>query len=278
MTIRNSGILGLFVASMLLLPVHGQASHEGFGTYEDWSSSPTIPGKRWRGSESFGAQEVKRGVRWGKLVMRFRREGETSSDSGTNISSNFLNLTNPTAVDQMKVDFRVNSLTLTGCTANPSPSLARPARLQLARFNDGTSPAAGDKTGDHVAWIEASRDSNTADPPGVLRVSGHLIRCTNPTCSTSSNVSSASLPSVQVRKKSTLRLIWDSPNNRFLVGVGTSPDVPLTYAVSDSAEAVSSFADIDTSHITARCTAGPTEVDTLTQVGVVQTNVSAIIP
>jgi hypothetical protein len=65
---------------------------------------------------------------------------------------------------------------------------------------------------------------------------------------------------------------------RFLVGVGTDPDVPLNYAVSDTDPAVLPFADVQIAHTAANCKAGPTAVDAEIEVGVVQTNVSAIIP
>ena len=54
--------------------------------------------------------------------------------------------------------------------------------------------------------------------------------------------------------------------------------MPLTYTVSDSAEAALPLARIANFHTTAKCTGGASEVDTETQVGLVKTNTSAIIP
>jgi hypothetical protein len=65
---------------------------------------------------------------------------------------------------------------------------------------------------------------------------------------------------------------------RFLLGVGTDHDVPLHYASSDADPAVLPFAGVQIAHTAANCRAGPTTVDAETEVGVVYTNVSAIMP
>jgi hypothetical protein len=274
----HTALFAVLLGTLLLTPTPGQASHEAFGVYDDWRQ-PTIRSDRWRGIEDFGGQEVKREVQGDTLQMRFRLGGGTLSDTGAFFADNFLLVTNPLSVDQLEAEFQVKALTVTGCTANPTASRARAARLLITRFNDGTSTGPGDRTGDHFGLIVARRDSNATEAPGILLVSGSVLRCTDPGCTDTSDVAFIVLPqTVQVGEPFTLRLIWDQPMRRFLLGVGTDPDVPLNYAASDADPAVLPFAGIQIAHTAANCRAGPTAVDAETEVGVVHTNVSAIIP
>jgi hypothetical protein len=274
----HTALFAVLLGTLLLTPTPGQASHEAFGVYDDWSQ-PTIRSDRWRGIEDFGGQEVKREVQGDTLQMRFRLGGGTLSDTGAFFADNFLLVTNPLSVDQLEAEFQVKALTVTGCTANPTASRARAARLLITRFNDGTSTGPGDRTGDHFGLIVARRDSDATEAPGILLVSGSVLRCTDPGCTDTSDVAFIVLPqTVQVGEPFTLRLIWDQPMRRFLLGVGTDPDVPLNYAASDADPAVLPFAGIQIAHTAANCRAGPTAVDAETEVGVVHTNVSAIIP
>ena len=268
----------VLLGTLVLTSRPGQAGHEAFGVYDDWSQ-PTIRSDRWRGVEDFGGQEVKREVQGDTLQMRFRLEGGTVSDTGAFFADNFLLVTNPLAVDQLAAEFQVKALTVTGCPANPTASRARAARLPITRFNDGTSTGLGDRTGDHFGLIVARRDSDATEAPGILLVSGSVLRCTDSGCTDTSDVAFIVLPqTVQVGEPFTLRLIWDQPMRRFLLGVGTDPDVPLNYAASDAAPAVLPFAGVQIAHTAANCRAGPPVVDAETEVGVVHTNVSAIIP
>lgn len=271
-------VAGIFAVSILLLgAMLGQASDEPFDIYEDWSN-PTIRSDRWRGYED-GGQEIMREVKGGKLIMRYRREGTTSLDSGSTSSDNVLEVTNPALVDKMEADFRVRDLIVTGCAANAEPSRVRAARLRMGLFNDGTSTGPGDRTGNHFAAIEASRTSNSTDAPGILRIRGRLNRCSNSGCSSSTQVSFVALPqTVTLEQKFTLRMIWDAPNDQVLFGVDTDPDVSLPYVVDDSAPVISDFAHIHIFHTTANCMAGPTVGDAETEVFQVRTNTSAVIP
>jgi hypothetical protein len=274
----RAALFAVLLGTLLLTPTPGQASHEAFGIYEDWSQ-PTIRSDRWRGVEDFGGQEVKREVQGDTLQMRFRLEGGTFSDTGAFFADNFLLVTNPLSVDQLEAEFQVKALTVTGCSANPTASRARAARLLITRFNDGTSTGPGDRTGDHFGLIVARRDSNATEDPGILQVAGAVVRCINPGCTATTDVASIVLPeTVQVGEPFTLRLIWDQPMRRFLLGVGTDPGVPLNYASSDTDPAVLPFAGVQIAHTAANCRAGPTVVDAEIEVGVVQTNMSAIIP
>jgi hypothetical protein len=273
-----TGKLGVFLAGIVLLvPTQGKAGHEPFGLYESWDN-PTIQSRRWRGSEIFGGQEVKREVENGKLRMRFRREGETGSDVGTNFSSNLLNVTNPTSVDQMEAEFTVSNVTVTGCEANPAPSTAGAAGVVLARFNDGSSSGPGDRTGDYFALIQAQRNS-IFGPPGALSIATNLLRCDDPGCFAISLPPFGILGTVEVGASFRLRIIWDSTNNQFVFGLDDNPDEVLSYDPKINAQpAAVPFGSIQIGHRTANCAVGPTVADAETEVGQVRTNISAIVP
>ena len=279
--IRTALVLGTLLP--LGWPIAGKASHENFAVYEDWSQT-TIRGDRWLGGESFGGQEVKREVlsssRHKRLIMRLRRVGQTASNTGSALSGVFLGVSKPTTVDEIAATFTVTSLDMTTCAANNTGAAtrARPSRLLLARFNDGTG-SSGNRTGDHFAGIQAQRDGSSTDAEGVLRVTGFLNRCTNADCSTSTTVSFVVLQdTVTVGAAFTLQLVWDKPMHQFLFTLNDLAPVPLPYTASDSAEAIVPFVNLDASHTTANCTAGAVAVDSTTLVGTVRTNSSAVIP
>ena len=139
--------------------------------------------------------------------------------------------------------------------------------------------ALGTGTGNHFAAIEAVRISNSTDAPRTLRIHGRLNRCSDSTCSSSTQVSQVQLPqTVTLEQKFTLRMIWDAPNHQVLFGVDTDPDVSLPYDVDASAPVISPSAHIHIFHAAANCTAGPTVGDAETEVFQVRTNTSAVIP
>jgi len=276
---RDFGIIGLLVAAMVIVgPILGQASHEPFGVYEDWKTG--FRRDRWRGFETFGGQEIRRELRGNKLAMRFRREGDTASNVGQRTSSHRLNFSDPVSLDQIEADFKVKSFTVTGCAANSTPSMVSAGGVSLTGFNDGSSIGAGDRTGNHFGLIRAQRFSNSSDGKGILRAIGFLIRCDDPSCDTTTTVSSIFLGTVK-KKTFTLTIILDKDNDRFQFGLGTDPLVDIDYGflgISDDAEAVLPFAHINIRNSAANCTAGPTEADAEIQVREVRTNISAIIP
>jgi hypothetical protein len=285
-TMRVIGIAGLVAGAVLLVsPMPGQAkprqaSHEPFGTYEDWSNpNETIRSDRWRGAEDAGGQEIMRKVRHLHLNMRFRLEGATNAgNTGFIESANILATTDPTLIDQIAGDARVKSLTVTECAANPRITRVRPFRLEIVKFNDGRSTGPTDRTGDYAGRVFASRDGDSTDAPGVLRVEGSLHVCDNADCSSRTRRGTVQLGTVTVGATFQLRVIWDKPNKRFLFGLDANPDQPQTYTASDSAAAVLPSATVDMRHSAASCTAGAVVIDAITRVSKIQTNTSAIIP
>jgi hypothetical protein len=286
-TLRRLASLGLVAGAVLLLQLApAEAHHEPFATYETWTTAPTIRSDRWFGGSDLG-QERLREVRDDKLVMRFRREGGTGSDSGSaGFFSNRLNLVNPRSVDQMEVEFRVRDLTVTGCPANATASIARAAAIDLTRISDlppGTLSAPGDLTGDHIARVEVRRLSDSTDSEGGLTVRAVLFRCNNPGCSLTTTIGTpAIIGQIQTRKLFRVRLIWNPDGNEFRAGLDANPDIPLPYpAASNARPANSPFALLRVQHLTANCTVasgGPAVGDAKIEVREVRTNASAVIP
>lgn len=272
---------GFCLVSMVMMgTIPAQASHEPFGIYEDWSTSPTMRSDRWGGSVD-SAQEIKREVskRLNQLTMRLRKEGATASDSGITSAFHRLSFVNPLSVDQVEAVFKVKSLTVTGCAANITPSRVRPVQVTLFKFNDGSSTAPGDLTGDYFGRIQVNRNGNSLDPPGTMQVQAFVFRCLEQTCSIASIVSSFFFPNlISVAQEFTLRLIWDAPNSRFLAGVGPGPDVALPYPPAATVGPPSGkLSDIRINGMAANCTTGPTVTDAEIEVDEVHTNTSATI-
>ena len=285
-TTRNS-VLALLAGSLLLLgPRPGEAGHEPFALYEDWTSAPTIRADRWIGSGDFG-QEITREVKDDKLVMRFRREGATGSDAGaTGFFNNRLSILNPRNVDQMEAHFRVHRLTVTGCAANPTPSTARAAAISFNPFSD-VAPAVirppGNQTGDYIARVQAVRTSDAPDPEGQLQIQALVFRCNDAACSATTPVAGpVTLGQVAVHKEFRLRLTWDALGSQFMAGQDDSPDVSLPYPpTANSRPANVPFAVLRVQQVPANCTVasgGPTVADAEIEVRGVLTNAAAVIP
>lgn len=76
-----------------------------------------------------------------------------------------------------------------------------------------------------------------------------------------------------------MRLIWDSLNNQFLVGMDDGPLHSLPYpATANVRPTVVPIADVRQMGITANCTAAPTLADGIAEIGRVFTNASAVVP
>jgi hypothetical protein len=275
-------VIGLLVGLALAAPAAAQ-----FAVYEDWTSG-LIRSDRWQGNESFGGQEARREIGLNaagspKLKLRYRREGSTGSDTGSASSFISLDATHPTTITEIKANFTVTHLSMNACVANNAGATtrARPARLFIARFNDGSSTGAGDRTGDFFAAVQEFRDGSSTDAAGVLKVQGFINRCSDASCSQSSSVVTVTLPTtVSVGETHNLKLIWDSPNNQFLFDLDNSGVLTaLPYAAADNAQpAIVPFVIIQVSHTVANCTAGPVAIDSATVVGTVKTNAGAVIP
>ena len=84
---------------------------------------------------------------------------------------------------------------------------------------------------------------------------------------------------VRVGEKVWLRLIWEAASNRFVGGVNDSPDVSLQYPAGlNQGPARVPFANLNVFSSGANCLAQAGVADTTTEIGLVLTDPSAVIP
>jgi hypothetical protein len=274
---RVIGIIGLVVAALPLIAARN-APRDAFAVYEDWSK-PTIRSDRWRGSEEPGGQEITRKVKNLHLGMRYRMEGFINSDTGFADGASILSTTNPTQITQMAADAKIKKYETHECAANPRLTRVRTIRLEIIKFNDGSSTGPTDRTGDHLGRVQVVRDSDSPDPPEILQAIGSIHRCQNPDCSDQKRFGGEHpLGPVSVGKLHQVRVIWDKPGHQFLFGLNTNADVPIPSTVSDSAPAVFPSATVEQRATPANCTSQRIVTDSTNRVYKVYTNPAAIIP
>jgi hypothetical protein len=286
MTTTRNALLALAAGCLLLLGTGpGHASAEPVAIYEDWSTAATLRADRWTASSDLGL-ETEREVHGDKLHMRFRRAGGTGSDSDASFFSNRLNILNPLSVTHLEVELKVKDVSVTGCPANATASIARAAAIDLNRINDlapGTPLPPGDITGDHIARVEVRRLSDSTDPVGVLTVRTLLFRCTNAACTSSTVVGTPMiLGEVTTGERFRIRLSWDVAGSAFRAGLNDAPDVLVPYPPAVNARPANNpFATLRVQQLPANCTVasgGPTVGDAEIEVRRVRTNASAVIP
>src|SRR5438128_8391578 len=105
---KHVGWAGLVVAGLVSLWPVPDAAGESFGVYEDWKSARTIRSDRWISREEGApAQDVALGIERHHLVMRQRRHGAVTSNSGVTAAIQTLYSRNPSAITQMQVEVDV---------------------------------------------------------------------------------------------------------------------------------------------------------------------------
>jgi hypothetical protein len=106
-------------------------------------------------------------------------------------------------------------------------------------FNDGTgsAPGSGSAIGDITAFVGFYKFSDsTVIPPGYMGVRARLWRCSNDTCSQSSQILETTFDDtlVKIGKKTVLRITWDQASKTFTFNVGKKTVDTLTYTQDDS--------------------------------------------
>jgi len=278
-----------------------QVIDEPFGLYENWSS-PNIRSDRWL-VKTDRAHEARREVvmkwpylgmpnlclpeaeaRGDHLLMRFRLEGQPTSPPSFVAASQTFRVSNPLEIKKIEVKFLIKDYDVIGCAADATnqwqKTRIRPAAISLSKFNDDTAAGLQDFTGTHFVRVMANREAFSTDPEGMLTVQAFLFRCTDAVCSNASSaVFNLDMGKVMVGKPFSLRISWDEPNHRFLVGYNTNPDVILEYDPELNHEPPHApFADFHTQLVNATCGEGTTVTDAEIKVREVRTNVSAVIP
>ena len=250
----------LLVVPLVLLGFAG-LSQAQLVLYDDFNVKPINPAK-WFGTEgSTGLlspnTEGRRELAFGELRMDLVMYGRTDSDIGVaGNATNALNHTNPSAVTTIQADVLMSNVELVACAPNTSPTRAQ-AGINGFFFNDGTSPGAGNRTGDISAGIQKVQDTKLGDQTELF-----IARCTNSDCSAITTLASTVFTAAWVmRVVDTVRLQWDQPNQQFVYTLnpaGPSPETKtLSYTVTDTNPAVVSIKALSVSNSAANCLSGP---------------------
>ena len=276
----RSSLLSPLVVVGVVAWLFGAAGLDSVAVYEDWSGT-SIRADRWVVGHAVAGPVVNRPLTHDRrLMLRYRQEGSTASDSGQTVAHEVMQLLRHTLINEIEAAFTVTELSMSTCAANNAGRItqARPARLHMEKFNDGSSSRPGDRTGDYIAIAQAFRDGSSLSPPGVLNVQGAVSRCTDPACATVTPIVINTLPTtVAIGQTFTLRLKWDQPNRQFLFGLDGSRDVALAYAINSITPPALPQVEILVQHAAANCVAGAVVIDSATEVGRISTNGSAVV-
>jgi hypothetical protein len=192
----------------------------------------------------------------GTMRHSVRYWGTTSADTGSDSYSNGSSVTDPSRITQLRASVKVTSIEATACPANATASVAR-ARLLGSFFNTG-NPRTGSYYGDVIAQVYLYRASNSGDAPGVLRVQGSAVVCTDTDCNSSTSLGTVDLGTATVGSWVSLQVEFDKANKRFVFGRDSGAiTAPVAYSVSDSVAPSRNFKSIGTRHTVARCASGP---------------------
>jgi len=251
----------LVILPLLLLGLAG-VSQAQLVLYDDFSVKPINPAK-WFGSErQFGPgapdTETTRKIANGQIEIDLTTYGRADSDTGfAGFSDSSLQVTNPAPIRTLQVDVTIKNVKVVGCAANPTPTRSR-ALVVGGFFNDGTSPAPGDRTGDIVAGMDSRRDSIFGDV-----ILAFIARCTNALCTTSTSLTFAVFTATWTKGvPDTFRMQWlPSPINQFVFTLNPAEPNPetktLSYTVSDTTPPVLDFKLLQDSNAVANCLSGP---------------------
>src|SRR5437762_8667856 len=238
----KSAIVRLAVSALVAagcLSGLGGPSYAQFVLYDDFSSG-NIDTEKWTGVSEEGTfdaptTEAVRGIKNGSLRIGLVSWGGNASDSGSVRSRDGLNmrqlgtLGGSGFITALSAKVTVHIAEAQDCPTNPETDVPSRSRAQLigAFFNDGTSAAAGDRTGDIVAHIQVQKERN-----GANRIVASVNRCPNAACTPSSvPLPLANNPAVFAATWSLdtpliLKLVWDDVNGKFKFTVTD----PLTVA------------------------------------------------
>lgn len=222
---------------------------EPFASYDTFSA-PLIDPDLW-----FGNTERVKAVQNGVLRMLARDYADTTGDTGS-ISTSFNHaFAVPVTITEFRATVNVRSTVATGCSSSAVPTQAR-VRLMGSFFNAGT-PVAGSQVGDVTAQIRLTRQSNSIDPPGVLRADAVVQQCLDAACGTTLSLGSLQLGTADAGQPVRLQIQWDQPGSRFLVQKGSDAPGVLPYTVSDGAPPSLAYKHLKISNTVPNCTTSP---------------------
>jgi hypothetical protein len=247
----------LLIVPLVLLGLAG-VSQAQLVLYDDFNVKPINP-EKWFGRDEFsGARntETVRKTAAKQLQLLLATFGGNSSDTGTGTGRQFLLFANPAPITTIQAGVTVKTSLAEGCPANPTSTRARATILGFF-FNDGTSPAPGDATGNVFAGIQKVKDSAIGNT-----IEAFFGRCTSDNCFFGATLASHTFTTTWADGVAdTLRVQWDEVGNQFVLAV--NPGIPseelatLPYAFPDS-KPLQRFdqKDLRVNNSIANCTAG----------------------
>src|SRR5918999_5630684 len=200
--------------------------------YEDWAAERIDPA-RWRvfslGADS-SVYEVVRQIADGQLYHALRTYGGTQDDLGTQAGTNAVGFAQG-GFTAVQWDMAVHGYLLQGCPTPGAQPSALQVDLRMLLFNDGSSPAPGDATGQVETRVRLVRRSDSGDPPEVVQAVGLVTRCNVPDCSTRDVLGEVGLGPVLVGQPNTFRMFWDRLHSRVEFQKNAEPPVHVGYSV-----------------------------------------------
>jgi len=198
--------------------------------YEDWAAERIDPA-RWRPLSIPGtAYEVVRLITNGQLQHAVRVYGGTQDDLGTQSATNALGFAQG-GFTAVQWDTAVHGYLLQGCPTPGAQPSALQVDLRMLLFNDGSSPAPGDATGQVDTRVRLVRRSDSVDPPEVVQAIGLVTRCNVPDCSTRDVLGEVGLGPVLAGQVNTFLMFWDSFRGLIEFRKNADPPVPVAYSV-----------------------------------------------
>lgn len=219
--------------------------------FDDFSADG-IDRAKWQETEAW------RSVEDGKASLGRWIFGSNAADAGTTLESYLLSSTNAFAPRSIAASIKVTDIaTNEGCAFNPTPSRPR-ARLVAAYFNVRPGgPVPGDRTGDVLGLVQLSRTSNSADPPGMLRVQGIVAQCLNADCMSASTLYLADLGTVFAGTRLTGRIDWDRAAHLFRFTRDKSLAIETPYTENDGVPPSQPLQALGLRVEAANCASGP---------------------
>jgi hypothetical protein len=198
--------------------------------YEDWAAERIDPA-RWRPlSIPSTAYEVVRLITNGQLQHAVRVYGRPRDDLGTQAATNALGFAQG-SFTAVQWDTAVHGYLLQGCATPGAQPSALQVDLVMLLFNDGSSPAPGDRTGHVETLVRLVRRSDSVDPPEVVQAIGLVTRCNVPDCGTRDVLGEVGLGPVLVGQVHTFLMLWDSFRGLIEFRKNADPPVPVAYSV-----------------------------------------------
>jgi hypothetical protein len=229
--------------------------------YDDFNATQIDPDK-WFGGEygpkPRGAEAIRQ-IQDNRLRLVYRAYGRTDSDRGRSRNEFVLMFHNSAAVTAIKATVQVTDAAATSCPGTP-PAATIYGAILAGRFF-GTAPSTpGSAANDVVATIGLERQSDSTDPPDVLRVRSGVFHCTNANCTAVSVLHRQDLGPVKLGEMVRLRVQWDRDNHRFIFQRDDDQKVLAPYTVSDSAPPGIQVKLLEAVHHVPNCTATPRPV------------------